>query len=148
MGMKQRFATLGALPALLLVSACGQETAPGRTTSPTPQRYEVQATVLENAKHGPQLCHAMTASMPPQCGGPDVVDWDWAAVTSESEGDVMWGSYVLTGTWDGTRFSLTEPAKPGDNGGVTERPSEEPDFTPPCRPPGGGRRAEIGRAHV
>ena len=40
---------------------------------------------------------------PPQCGGPEIVGWDWDAVDlEESASGVTWGTYAVVGTWDGT----------------------------------------------
>ncbi len=47
-------------------------------------RYRTSATVLESPEHGPQLCCAIAASLPPQCGGPEFLGWDWAAVPAEA----------------------------------------------------------------
>jgi len=61
----------------------------------------------------PQLClGAVAESWPPQCSGFALVGWDWAKVkgTFDTNGTITWGSYVVTGTWDGTTFTLTEPA--------------------------------------
>jgi hypothetical protein len=64
---------------------------------------------------GPELClGAIAESYPPQCGGPAVVGWDWRdqAPDFEQQGDVRWGTFAVTGTWDGTTFTVTE-AVPG-----------------------------------
>lgn len=144
-----------AIPALLLLVACGQQATPGSTASPSPsasapaspsasaQRYEVRATVLESAAHGPQLCSMVRTSLPPQCGGPDVVGWKWSAVEHESQQGTTWGTYDLVGTWDGSRFTLTEPARlsPSGTREVPEGDFQAPDFTSPCRAAAGDREA-------
>jgi hypothetical protein len=73
-----------------------------------------QGTVLQIEDQAPQLClGAVAESYPPQCGGPEVVGWDWDAVDlEESASDVTWGTYAVVGTWDGTRFTVTQPAIP------------------------------------
>jgi hypothetical protein len=49
-------------------------------------------------------------SYPPQCSGPDILGWDWAAVDGEeSASGVTWGAYAVQGTWDGERFTVTQP---------------------------------------
>jgi hypothetical protein len=61
----------------------------------------------------PQLClGAVAESWPPQCSGFALVGWDWARVkgTFDTNGTIRWGGYVVTGTWDGVTFTLTEPA--------------------------------------
>jgi hypothetical protein len=71
-------------------------------------------------------------SLPPQCGGPDLVGWDWAAVDGEeSRSGTTWGDYSVTGTWDGHRLTLTEPAGPSAPADDTERT----ELTSPCDPP-------------
>jgi hypothetical protein len=118
-----------------------QAPAPAATTpaaSPlTAPRFEITATVLESPRHGPQLCAGgMLLSLPPQCGGPPVEPWDWAAVTDEtSAGGTTWGSAHLVGTYDGT-FHLTEP--PGPPARPPNAPTELAGS--PCAVPHGGWR--------
>ena len=62
-----------------------------------------------------ELCLGPVAeSYPPQCGGPAITNWDWADHQDmfEQQGDVRWGPFAVTGTWDGTSFTLDE-AIPG-----------------------------------
>lgn len=62
-----------------------------------------------------ELCLGPIAeSYPPQCGGPEITNWDWADHDGmfEQQGEVRWGTFAVTGTWDGTSFTLTE-AIPG-----------------------------------
>lgn len=134
---------------LLLAAACGQTTTSARsapeaasnaaTDTDQRQRYAVTASVLENAAHGPQLCRAMLLMMPPTCSGPEVVGWDWNAVESQSDRGTRWGSFHLIGTWDGTRFTITEPAKHvGSKDKPIGRDEDTADFKTPCRTPAGG----------
>jgi hypothetical protein len=80
---------------------------------------------------GAELCLGPVAeSYPPQCGGPPLVDWDWAKHdgTFDHQGDVRWGTYALTGTWDGTSFTATD-AVPGalyDPAAPTPTPTPPP----------------------
>lgn len=132
---------------LLLPAACGDAAEPVNAGAPSDevtdavdeeQRYTASTMVLESPNHGPQLCLGGVAdSYPPQCGGPDVVGWDWGAVEGEeAESGTTWGDYTLVGTWDGERLSLTEP--PGPPGPATPIRSGERDFSTPCPPPPGG----------
>jgi len=106
-------------------------------------RFRVLATVLESPDHGPQLCAGVALSLPPQCGGLDVVGWDWDTVDHETANGTTWGDYLVTGEWDEatTTFTLTEPAT-----GIDEAPESEraiaptPDFRSPCPTPEGGWR--------
>ncbi len=148
-----RPAALAAAGALLLV-ACGDETTDPRAGGPVVPaaptganvvdadydgRFRAAATVLESPEHGPQLCDTVMDSYPPQCGGPDIVGWDWGVVDGEeSASGTTWGSYIITGTWDGRRFTLTEAPRPDD--GSLRRGGEEPDFSSPCPEPEGGWR--------
>ncbi|MGH8829004.1 MAG: hypothetical protein ACRDVZ_15690, partial [Jiangellaceae bacterium] len=79
---------------LSVFAGCGDEPAPPVVTAPSapdselvPEgydgRFRTYATVLESPEHGPQLCHGVAESLPPQCGGPDIAGWDWSAVEAE-----------------------------------------------------------------
>lgn len=98
----------------LLLAACADPASVAPRAEPSPgeaQRYEVVATVLQSPAHGPQAClGAIAESLPPQCGGPDVVPFDWNAVDGEqSVRGTSWGEYRLVGTYDGRTIRLTEP---------------------------------------
>jgi hypothetical protein len=101
-------------------------------------RFRIAATVLQNASHGPQLCVSVAESLPPQCGGPDIVGWAWDGLKHESAAGTTWGQYLITGTFDGHTFTLTEPAKVNNGQYSPHRPM--PDFTSPCPAPAGGWR--------
>lgn len=141
-----RRACLLLLIPLVLLGSCSDDDAVvtggsgGSTTSPPSeagegQRYEATGTVLESPDHGPQLClGAVEDSYPPQCGGPDLVGWDWEAVDdAESANGTTWGSYHVVGTSEDGTFTLTEPAGPAE---PVER--DDVDFTAPCPEPAGG----------
>ncbi len=65
-------------------------------------------TVLDDGS-GPEVClGAVAESYPPQCGGPAVADFDFGDVGAETSGGVTWGQYALTGTYDGTTFTVTD----------------------------------------
>lgn len=130
--------TIGLLVAVLGASACaGGDPPEAATRDPAGRpggaatRYEGDFTVLESPEHAPQLCAVVATSLPPQCGGPDVVGWDWDTVSGEETyGDVTWGSYHVTGTFTGRRFTLTAPPGP-----TRPDPPPELDFTPACDRP-------------
>ncbi|CAN5455237.1 hypothetical protein BH09ACT4_BH09ACT4_16930 [soil metagenome] len=67
-----------------------------------------QGTVIQIGDAAPQFCLGPVAeSYPPQCSGIAMSGWDWATVDGEeTSGDVTWGTYALTGGWDGTTFSV------------------------------------------
>ena len=59
---------------------------------------------------GAELCLGPVAeSYPPQCGGPAITNWDWDEQRGmfEQQGDVRWGTFAVTGTWDGTAFTVS-----------------------------------------
>jgi len=103
------------------------------------------ATVLEKKGEGPQLClGGVAGSLPPQCGGPVIDNWDWAtAPKSETAAGVRWGEYLVVGTYDAaaSTFHLTKPATTREeyDGPL---PTAPPDamFTTPCPVPEGGWR--------
>src|SRR6478735_3667785 len=58
---------------------------------------------------GPELClGAVAESYPPQCGGPELADFDFGDVGAEKASGVTWGQYAVTGTYDGTSFTVTD----------------------------------------
>lgn len=126
-------------------AAPATSTAPATRTAPTPTAtpvvYEVDASVIDSPEHGPLLCNFVLDSLPPQCGGPKVpvVGWDWMNVEGEeSRRGTTWGEYHVTGSWDGTRLTLTTSPEP------MRRPTSEVDpadtFNSPCPTPAGGWR--------
>lgn len=98
--------------------------------------YSASATVLASPSHGPQLCLGGVAlSLPPQCGGPDIVGWDWNTVAGEETANgTTWGDYKVTGTFDGRRLTLTRNPEPPD----PSKPTPNDYFATPCPPPKGG----------
>jgi hypothetical protein len=101
-------------------------------------RFRIAATVLENQHHGPQLCVSTMLSMPPQCGGLVLSGWTWNGLNPQSSAGTTWGFYVVTGTFDGRVFTLSQPATV-NHPNVQPRP-RAPDYTSPCPVPAGGWR--------
>lgn len=132
--------TRGLILVLLFAAACGKPGAAPVPQSPAPPgpRYEVSTTVLQDAKHGPELClGAVATSLPPQCGGPPIVNWDWDKVAGEERvGGTIWGDYHVVGTFDGKAFTLTEPA-----GAPRPPAAAPPPEKSPCPKPSGGWNA-------
>lgn len=131
----------GVLLVPLLLMACSDDhpvevgAGTGSGSLAPDQRYEASTTVLESPEHGPQLCLGGQAhSYPPQCGGPDVIGWDWAVVDGEeSASGTTWGTFHVVGTYVDGRFTLTGVPGP------PERPDDdEVDFSSPCPEPAGG----------
>lgn len=77
-------------------------------------------------------------SLPPQCGGPDLVGWDWGTVDGETkQGGTTWGEYVVVGTFDEMGFTPSAPpalATPADR----PPPDPLPDYSTSCPEPAGG----------
>lgn len=119
--------TLLAACALLTLTACGSdggttvtdpagsddnEPMPALVPSSVPAaegpvRTRNLATVMDTGS--PELCLGPVAeSYPPQCGGPPLVGWSWKDHDGvfEREGDVRWGQFAVTGTFDGTTFTV------------------------------------------
>lgn len=108
------------------------------TSVPPPDSEVVGVgTVMDVGQGDPELClGAIAESFPPQCSGIPISNWDWAPVkdTSESSGTTRWGSYAVTGTYDGETFTVTkepmssalyDPAAPAENPFVTSCPEPE-----------------------
>ena len=73
-----------------------------------PGTVRANATVLDDGD-GPELClGGVATSLPPQCGGPPVEGWDWSRVEHEDVSGVRWGSYQITGRFDGATFTVAE----------------------------------------
>lgn len=128
-----------ALTAIAL-AACG-DSSDMAVTEPSDdgQLYTATATVLETPQAPPTLClGAMTSSLPPTgCGGAEIANWRWDEVDdAESISGTTWGSYTVVGTYDGERFTLTEPPVPPANHDVDA--GEQPTFPTPCEEPAGG----------
>jgi hypothetical protein len=103
-----------------------------------PQRYRIDALVVQDVSHGPELCiypTAFVAGRGSDCG-PRVANWDWAKVPSPSHAEQStFGWYRLVGTYDGTVFTPTQaPVK------TVEPRTEVPKVAAPCPTPAGGWR--------
>ncbi len=94
-------------------------------------------TVLDDGS-GPQMCTFVAKSLPPQCSGSPLADWDWAAHPEhEDVGGTKWGDFALTGTFDGTTLSVTG-AIPAALYDVAPTEPTQPSFETPCETPTGG----------
>ncbi|WP_332643744.1 hypothetical protein [Aeromicrobium sp.] len=122
------------------------------TTLPRPvgtcgtQEYFARATVLEDGgtygqAHGPQLClGAIRLSMPPQCDGPDIPNWDWTKVSGKSQrSQTINGLYVVHGVYVDGDFTLTRPPlEPQQFEGEVPAFELDRNFNSPCPEPDGG----------
>lgn len=83
------------------------------TASDARQVYTATGLILGYTNTEAKLCTTgMTASPAnPQCDGPIVSPWDWAALGITGNGPKA-GDYTVVGTWDGTSLTLTRPPVP------------------------------------
>ena len=163
MTSRNLLAALAAL--LLLLAACGdvssgappagradpaRQPATSSTDGDSEEELVAAATVLEKDGGGAMLClGGVATSLPPQCGGPVITNWDWTDVAdADSRAGTTWGEYVVVGTYDGTTFTLTrEPMTREEYDGPPLATDDEQDLTTPCPEPSGGwGPVEPGRA--
>lgn len=113
----------------VLLAACGN-------TSDGPSggggaRYEGSFTVLESPEHGTELCVNVLTSLPPQCGGLPILNWDWDEVDGEeARGGTTWGAWHVIVTYSNGTVTLVEP--PTRPRKAAQRAS---DFYPACAQP-------------
>lgn len=97
--------------------------------------------VVGTGARGDQLCFStVTEFGPPVCSDADVVGWDWSEHIGDFEdsGGKRWGTFLLTGEFDGVSFTPSE-VRPGS--AYEPDSSNEPDswsFEIPCAEPLGG----------
>lgn len=131
---------------LALLTACGggEAALTSEGGGDGPLLHAGSGTVLESPEHGPELCLGPIAtSLPPQCGGVPLVGWQWEAVSGEESAiGTTWGSYSVTGSFDGEVLTVTEPpGEPVDPAGPGAATAEEDPFATACPEPAGGWRA-------
>lgn len=140
-------------PVVLLLAACGEQPStvpdagsdPNLTPAPTPEglvQTRTTATVLDDGD-GAELCLGGVAeSLPPQCGGPTLLGWDWSAhdgYYDEASG-VRWGEFHVVGRYDGGGMAGIFEVVEVTPAAVWQGPSlhDPVDFTTPCPEPDGG----------
>ena len=80
---------------------------------PAPPEGEVtaQGTVLDQDGSVELCLGAIAESYPPQCSGIALDGWNWEEVDGEETASaITWGAYAVTGTFDGSTFTVTQPA--------------------------------------
>jgi hypothetical protein len=94
---------------VLLLSACAGVSG---SHSATDELTGVALVLDEGNGADVQACLGfIQESLPPQCTGPVVYGWDWSTVDGEkTAAGVTFGEYAVTGTWDGTALTITQPA--------------------------------------
>ncbi len=119
---------LALAPLVVLLAACGGEdttvardpggsdpagpaaqAGPPELALPAEVRTANLAMVMDTGK-GPEVCLGPIAeSWPPQCSGPALLGWDWAEhEMSERQGKIRWGSFAITGSWDGEALTAAD----------------------------------------
>lgn len=163
--------TACAVAAMLALAACGTEgggrvddpagepSVPGASEAPAamptaipaargPVTTRQPATVMDTGS--PELClGAVAESYPPQCRGIPLAGWSWRDQAGHFErvGSVRWGVFAVTGTFDGTTFTVRDavPAAAYDPGPVPTEPTPCEDLAAAdCDGPSERRIAEIG----
>ncbi|MDP3967065.1 MAG: hypothetical protein Q8Q02_02195, partial [Nocardioides sp.] len=122
---------------LLVVAGCAD---PDAVPDAVPEAEELVGvgTVLDDGD-GPELClGAVATSLPPQCSGPRVAGWDWAAVEHDEAVATRWAAVAVIGTWDGEIFTLAREPVPAQDYDGPRPPNDEPDLVSPCPEPAGG----------
>lgn len=116
--------------------SAGSDDVPGEVPA-APGRVSTRdlVTVMDTGE-GPEVClGAVAESYPPQCGGPAMTGWDWADHPEhERQGRVRWGSFALTGTWDGTTLDVTDAVPAALYDVMVEEPAPDPLPSDPPRP--------------
>jgi hypothetical protein len=140
----QRFIPVAAV---LVLAACGQGAGDAGSSggdadtaadSPSGDAvvYQGALTVLQGVERdAAELCGVVAESYPPQCGGLPVSGWDWEAVEHEEAEGVRWGSYLVTGTFDGKSLVLTEDPVPTADIDMADYPElqyQEPEIGDPA----------------
>lgn len=103
---------------VLAVTGCASSPAAHDPThDETTQELTASATVLGHEDGtSPVMCLGLILeSFPPLCSGPTVLGWDWSNLLDEHRASgSIWGTYEVTGTWDGTAFTLTALPRPAE----------------------------------
>jgi hypothetical protein len=125
--------------ALLTLAACAERPVgpgsggggtPGDPSPDEPVTYETNGFVLDDGS-GPVLCvGGVMESLPPQCDGIPLIGWDWDTVDGEEAAQgASWGSFTVTGTYDGATFTVLDagPPQPYPDSGTIGTPCPEPE---------------------
>ena len=122
----------------------------GDGTVSAPVEYEAITGVLESSDHGPELClGGMKTSLPPQCGGIGLTNWDWSAIDNvqTANGTTWVDSVFVVGHFDGPEFTIAETHTPTDDDLARLRPTYKQPQTP-CPEPAGGWLAQAANAPI
>jgi hypothetical protein len=135
----------------VVLSACTSPRPPAGELPPGPtEQQSTTATAGELVGRGlvrqegnelPQFCMGgIATSDPPLCTGPPLRGWDWSVADGEvTVANVIYGDFVVHGTWDGTSFTVTRPPR-----SIASKESwGEPDPRQDPRHPGTGSKARL-----
>ena len=136
--------------AALALAACGTATGPGAPAAPTASDTPAPpsavpaatgpvtglGTVIEVPGGSPELCLGpVRESFPPQCEGVPLGGWDWQEAGIQEEvpagpgSATRWGTYAVTGTFDGLTMTVTSSVPLALHDAVVE-PSPRPSAPP------------------
>lgn len=116
-----RAAALAAV-AVLALAGCGSQgvtTVTDNSDRPAPPAAVPAASgkvtglgMVMDSGEGASICLGpIGESYPPSCEGTPLAGWDWSTVEGfEHISGVKFGMYAVTGTWDGTTLTVTDPA--------------------------------------
>lgn len=124
---------VGADPASPAAEAPSPPSAPPDTATalaelpaPSPPGPVIAVGLLRDAGT-PMLCRNVAESIPPKCGGPEVVGWDWSSVPFEEAYGVRWADDIaLEAAYDVESFSITPTGPPLDLAALTLPAREVP----------------------
>ena len=110
-----------------------QPDGPPALALPADVRTANLATVMDTGKGKPEICLGPIAeSYPPQCGGPTLLRWKWKEHPEhERQGRIRWGSFMVTGSWDGRRLSAVDAIPAALYDPMYVEPTEPPAPQPP-----------------
>lgn len=123
-----------------------QPSLPVPTAAPVPEGEVSGTGLVLGGRRQAELCLGGVAkSLPPKCEGIPLDGWDWTAVSGEErQGRTRWGTYTVTGEYDGSRFRVTavtdSPVEP------TTPPEDPESYQTTCRTPSSGWTIDPERA--
>jgi hypothetical protein len=145
-----RLRMVGLVAVGVMVAGCGDQTTqlrPGPVAEPASSQPQAPGGAVTtrhpvpvlDSGDGAELCLGVVQdSLPPQCGGPELVGWDWGGQDGyyQDVAGVRWGEFKVTGTFDGTDITVTDvvPAVEWTGSGV----ASDVDFSSPCPEPPDG----------
>ncbi len=151
-----RRGVVGAVAAALVLAGCGDPATPtgvgGSAGSPSavsvmsggPVATRYPVTVIDDGDGAVVCLGGVAESLPPQCGGPRAIGWDWADHEGayEEAAGVRFGVFAVTGTFDGTELTVTD-ALPADEWIEESSGARDVEFGSPCMEPAEGWPSDL-----